>query len=137
MDWFPSQWGLCLHSYFRDGLLFVWEVGEEEGGETETFPGPLPFESGAAQLGPRGHQVFSDPGVLSSAVLDGLPLLSVLMLNVSRSVVSDSLRPQAALPMGVLQARILEWVAFPFCRGSSQPRDRTWVSRIAGRFLTV
>ena len=29
---------------------------------------------------------------------------------------------QAPLPMGILQARILEWVAMPFCRGSSQPR---------------
>ena len=37
---------------------------------------------------------------------------------------------------GILQARILEWVAFPFSRGSSQPRDRTPVSRIAGRFFT-
>ena len=37
---------------------------------------------------------------------------------------------------GILQARILEWVAFPFSRGSSQPRDRTQVSRIAGRFFT-
>ena len=33
---------------------------------------------------------------------------------------------------GILQARILEWVAFPFSRGSLQPRDRTQVSRIAG-----
>ena len=37
---------------------------------------------------------------------------------------------------GILQARILEWAAFPFPRGSSQPRDRTQVSRIAGRFFT-
>ena len=37
---------------------------------------------------------------------------------------------------GILQARILEWVAFPFSRGSSQPRDRTQVSCIAGRFFT-
>ena len=37
---------------------------------------------------------------------------------------------------GILQARILEWVAFPFSRGSSQPRDRTQVSRIAGGFFT-
>ena len=37
---------------------------------------------------------------------------------------------------GMLQARILEWVAFPFSRGSSQPRDRTQVSCIAGRFFT-
>ena len=37
---------------------------------------------------------------------------------------------------GLLQARILEWVAIPFSRGSSQPRDGTWVSCIAGRFFT-
>ena len=37
---------------------------------------------------------------------------------------------------GILQARILEWVAFPFSRGSSQPRDVTQVSLIAGRFFT-
>ena len=38
---------------------------------------------------------------------------------------------------GVLQARILEWVAVAFSRGSSQHRDQTQVSRIAGRFFTV
>ena len=32
----------------------------------------------------------------------------------------------------ILQVRILEWVAFPFSRGSSQPKDRTQVSHIAG-----
>ena len=37
---------------------------------------------------------------------------------------------------GILQARILEWVVFPFSRGSSQPTDRTQVSHIAGRFFT-
>ena len=37
---------------------------------------------------------------------------------------------------GILQARILECVAFPFSRGSSQPRDQIQVSRIAGRFFT-
>ena len=37
---------------------------------------------------------------------------------------------------GILQARILEWVAFPFSKGSSQPRDQTQVSRIVGRFFT-
>ena len=37
---------------------------------------------------------------------------------------------------GILQGSILEWVAFPFSRGSSQPRDRTQVSRIAGGFIT-
>ena len=37
---------------------------------------------------------------------------------------------------GILQARILEWVAVPFSRGSSQSRDRTQVSCIAGGFFT-
>ena len=37
---------------------------------------------------------------------------------------------------GILPARILEWVAFPFSRGSSQPREQTQVSHIAGRFST-
>ena len=47
----------------------------------------------------------------------------------SRSVMSDSLRLS-------FQARIPEWVAFPFSVGPSQPRDWTQVSCIAGRFFT-
>ena len=37
---------------------------------------------------------------------------------------------------GILHARKLEWVAIPFSRGFSQPRDQIWVSCIAGRFFT-
>ena len=37
----------------------------------------------------------------------------------------------------ILQTRILEWVAIPFSRGSSQPRDRIQVSHITGRFFTI
>ena len=37
---------------------------------------------------------------------------------------------------GVLQARTLEWEAFPFSSGSSQHRGQTQVSRIAGGFFT-
>ena len=37
---------------------------------------------------------------------------------------------------GILQARILEWVAFSFSRGSSQPTDWTQVPHIAARFFT-
>ena len=44
---------------------------------------------------------------------------------------------QAPLPMGILQARMLEWVAMSFSRGSSQPRDWTQVSSIAGGFFTI
>ena len=38
---------------------------------------------------------------------------------------------------GISQARILEWVAIPFSRGSSRPRDQTWVSYIASRFFNL
>ena len=43
---------------------------------------------------------------------------------------------QASLSMGILQARILEWVAMPFSKQSAQPRDWTQVTCIAGRFFT-
>ena len=38
---------------------------------------------------------------------------------------------------GILQAIIPEWVAISYSRGSSPPRDQTWVSYIAGRFFTI
>ena len=51
-----------------------------------------------------------------------------------------SVAHQAPLSKGILQARILEWVAMPSSRGSSQPRDQTCVccvSCVAGRFCTT
>ena len=55
----------------------------------------------------------------------------------SYSVTSDSLRPFATLcDHGILQARILEWLAYPFSRGSSPPRNWTRVFCIAGGFFT-
>ena len=44
--------------------------------------------------------------------------------------------PMNYIVPGILQARILEWAAFPFSRGSSQPRDQTQVSCIADGFFT-
>ena len=38
---------------------------------------------------------------------------------------------------GILQARMLEWVAISLSRGSSRSRDQTWVSCLAGRFFTI
>ena len=60
----------------------------------------------------------------------------------SCSVVSDSLHPMdCSLPgssiHGIFQARVLEWVAIAFSRGSSQPRDQTQVPQIIGRCFTV
>ena len=44
--------------------------------------------------------------------------------------------PPGSSVHGILQARILEWVAIPFSRGSSRPGGQTWVSCIAGGFFT-
>ena len=60
----------------------------------------------------------------------------------SCSVMSSSFWPHGpSLPdssvYGILQARILKWVAIPFSRGSPQPRDRTQVSRIASGLFTI
>ena len=67
------------------------------------------------------------------------PLCEVTSHNVKVKVTQSCptlCDPMAPLSMGILQARILEWVAFPFSRGSSQPRDRTQVSHIANGFFT-
>ena len=45
--------------------------------------------------------------------------------------------PPGSSVHGILQARILEWVAISFSRGSSWPRDQTQVSRIAGRHFNL
>ena len=58
---------------------------------------------------------------------------------------SDPLQPIDYNPLGssvygIFQARILAWVAISFSRGSSQPRDQTYISRvpcIAGGFFTA
>ena len=44
---------------------------------------------------------------------------------------------QVLLSMGILQARILEWVAMPSSRESSHPRDQTQVSRTTSTFVTI
>ena len=48
----------------------------------------------------------------------------------------DCSQPGSSVP-GILQARILEWVAMPSSRGSSQPREHTQISHIAGGFFTI
>ena len=68
-------------------------------------------------------------------------LVQHLKINVMRVKFAQSC-PTLGNPIdyavhGILQARILEWVAIPFPRGPSWPRDWTQVSWIAGRFFTV
>ena len=68
--------------------------------------------------------------------------ISLLYISESESEVAQSC-PTLCDPMdcslpgfsvhGILQARVLEWFTISFSRGSSQPRDRTWISHIGGR----
>ena len=71
-----------------------------------------------------------------------LPLHKLHLWLLDCKVVSNSLRPHdCSLPGSsvheISQARVLEWVAISFSRGFFPPRDRTWVSSIAGRCFTV
>ena len=72
------------------------------------------------------------------------PRITLLMKkeSVSSSVLSDSLWSRGlwstiSSVYGILQAKLLEWTAMPFSRGSSRPRDQTPVSCITGRFFTI
>ena len=66
----------------------------------------------------------------------------LLPVCISHSIMSDSLQPMDyGLPGSsvheILQARILEWVAIPLSRGSSWPRNRTWISCVACRLYSL
>ena len=105
------------------------------------------------ELYPQHPQLCVSPSRAEAMLLgwSGEPMLKELKLwwsqaleseSVSYSVMSASLQyanySVSGSPVhGISQARILEWVAIPFSRGSSCPRDQTWVFYIAGRFFIV
>ena len=90
---------------------------------------------------------FINIGKLSPTVSSGTAFLLFFLL----STLGESLVAQSCLtlcdPMdcslpgssnhGIFQARVLKWVAISFSRESSWPRDRTWVSHIAGRCIII
>ena len=86
-------------------------------------------------------EIIDDAHCLLFLCLPSFPQRSRVYV-LSCPVVSDSLWPVDCSPPGssvhgVRQARILEWVAMPSSRESSQPRDRTQVSCIAGGFFII
>ena len=96
---------------------------------TEQSPAPRSLYSGQLSF-------------IDSPLLLNLQMLAMCVC-INWSGMSDSLWPlDYSLPPGssvhgISQARVLEWVAVAFSRGSSQPRDRTRVSCIVGRFFTI
>ena len=89
---------------------------------------PHPWYSTGKNTGVGCHFLFQCMKVKSES--------EVTQLCATLSDTMDCSPPDSSVH-GILQARILEWVAMPFSRGSSQPRDQTQVSRIAGGFFTI
>ena len=93
-------------------------------------------------LGP--YSPWNSPGQNTGVVISDFPPVQLGSSPVFLSVVYSwhlAIHLTLCDPMdyrvhGILQAGILEWVAFSFSRGSSQPRDQTQVSCTAGRFFT-
>ena len=70
--------------------------------------------------------------------LDGI--IKSMDMNVKVNVAQSCLTlcdPVDYIVHGMLQVRILEWVAIPLSRGSSQPRAQTQISSIAGGFFSI
>ena len=84
-----------------------------------------------------------DPGIMSPALAAGFFTTTATWVSENHSVMSNTLWPHGLYspPRSsiheTLPARILEWVAVPFSRGSSQPRDQTQVSHSAGGYFTI
>ena len=99
--------GSSVHSVFQARIL-EWVT--------------IPFSRGSSQ--PRDQTCFSCTSCIAGRFFTNEPPGKSPGVKVIQS--SPTLcDPKDCIVHGILQARILEWVVFPFCRGSSQPRDRT------------
>ena len=97
----------------------------------------IPFSRGSCQ--PRDQtQVSCITNRFFIVRATGKPILFMCSVAQSCPTLWNSMdcRLPAASVHGISQARILEWVAIPSSRGSSQSRDQSWVSCIAGGFVT-
>ena len=113
----------CIYIYIRLCLVASGILVSQSGMK----PGPL-----AVRMLSSSHWTTRE--------LPGIPIIE--SKNVSCSVMSNSLQPHDYTPPGpsvhgILQAGILEWVAIPFSREPSQPRDWTPVSCIVVGFFTI
>ena len=123
-----------------DPNIFIMPLnrGNWAGGRKITAPRPeqgcLPHPAvGVA----GGYRVWHDIGTQSTETTGLNPMKKKVKVLVTQScpTLYDSIdcNPPGTSVHGILQARILEWGAIPFSKGSSQPRDQTWVLLIARR----
>ena len=124
-----QRWGLDLLGL---ASFFNWSLGDlyccasfSQCTAKYTYSFQVPF-----------HYSYYKTWDISNSTLCGL--LTVLVAQSCPTLCNPmGCSPPGSSVHGVLQARILEWVAIPFSRRSSQSRDWTWVSCIAGRFFTI
>ena len=129
VDCFPHLWVICLTCIIvsPNGQLSPWQGNYTlEGRLNQQTQMLIPLHALVAL-------VFFLPSVLF------LRLENHVLLAQSCPTRWDPMdgSPPGSSVRGILWARILEWIAIPFFRGSSQPRDWTRVSCIAGTFFTV
>ena len=104
------------------------------------FPGDLPNQGcNSSLLKPdlsEANNISVETSISSCVIrMKCIPYLLWCEVKVAQSCLTLC-DPMDYTVHGILHARILEWVDFPFSRGSSQPRDWTQVSHITGRFFT-
>ena len=139
-------WSDVELTLFLSGKRCIKGVAKEDGGQGSRAEGPALMHTGALL---SGCQPVPPTPVIKDTHLQASLFFSLLLHCLTSFFEQFSLYhsgsplscPALCDPMdytvhGILQARILEWVAFPFSRGPSQPRGQTGVSSIAGRFLT-
>jgi len=97
--------------------------------------GRLPLLKGCRHLTDAAGSLNCDQVIYSGIITHNF-LCPVTLSRLTLCNPVDCIPPGSSV-CGILQARMLEWAAMPSSRGSSQPRDQTQVSRIAGRFFTV
>ena len=106
--------------------VWVWSVFHKI---SRWYPCSLAFEASPLNF---SHRIVSNY-IFNVSTINNFNLKSVLVtqLCLTLSDPMDYRSLPGSFDHGVFQARILEWVAIPFSRASSWPRDRTWVSCIA------
>ena len=85
----------------------------------------------------RQHMWPSDLGHGSGSVVMGVELYVLVTQSCLTLCDPMDYSPPGSSVYGILRARIPEWVAMPFSRVSSRPRDWTWVSSTVGRVFTI
>ena len=145
----PCEWKLLSHFWL---FMTPWTVAHQAplpmefsrqeywSGLLSPFPGDLPNQGGnSSLLKPdlsEANNISVETSISSCVIrMKCIPYLLWCEVKVAQSCLTLC-DPMDYTVHGILQAKILEWVDFPFSRASSQPRDWTQVSHITGRFFT-